>query len=180
MKFSDIKQFTEDAHYRINLPWDYLEDWLHKDRDGVIPDLNPEFQRAHVWTEAQQIAFVEFMLRGGQGSSEIRFNCVGWMKDFRGPFVLVDGKQRLEAVRRFLANEIRVFDKYHGCGGTGFYYKDFEDKPWLGHVDFIVRINSLPDMKSVLKWYLEINSGGIAHTEAELNKVRKMLGKNHD
>jgi hypothetical protein len=27
----------------------------------------------------------------------------------------------------------------------------------------------------VLKWYLEFNSGGTVHTEAELNKVRKMI-----
>ena len=167
MKFSEIPQLTRDANYRVNVGWDYLENWLTKDRDDVYPDLDPPFQRAHVWTEAQQIAFVEFMLRGGKGSNEIRFNCVGWMGDFRGPFVLVDGKQRLHAVQRFMANEIGVFG--------GHMFREFDDRLRISGVDFVMMVNSLPDMKSVLKWYLEINAGGIAHTEAELDKVRKML-----
>jgi hypothetical protein len=168
MKFADIPQLTRDASYRVNIPWDYLEEWL-RPRDDVVPDLDPEFQRAHVWTEEQQIAFVEFMLRGGKGSNEIRFNCVGWMGDFRGPFVLVDGKQRLEAVRKFMANKLLVFGEY--------YFSDFEDRLRIVYVDFIMMVNSLPDMKSVLRWYLEINSGGTIHTDAELDKVRKLLEK---
>ena len=27
---------------------------------------NPDFQRGHVWTEGQQIAFMEFLLKGGK------------------------------------------------------------------------------------------------------------------
>ena len=107
------------------------------------------------------------MLRGGKGSNEIRFNCVGWMEDFRGPFLLVDGKQRLEAVRRFLDNKLPVF--------IGHYCGDFEDKLKLAHVDFVMMVNSLPDLKAVLQWYLEINAGGIAHTKEELDKVRRLL-----
>ena len=82
-------------------------------------------------------------------------------------FVLVDGKQRLEAVRRFMADDLGVFG--------GHKLSDFEDKLRLMHVDFVIMVNNLPDEKSVLRWYLDINSGGVAHTEAELDKVRQML-----
>lgn len=166
MKFGDIKPFTHDANYQINVGWDYLEEWINQDRD-LTPDLDPPFQRAHVWTEQQRITFVEFMLRGGKGSNQIRFNCVGWRDDYRGPFVLVDGKQRLEAVRRFMADDLGVF------GGHKF--SDFDDKLRLMHVDFIIMVNNLPDEESVLQWYLDINAGGVAHTSEELDKVRQML-----
>ena len=36
--------------------------------------LNPEFQRGHVWTEEQQIAWVEYYLRGGKSGNTIYLN----------------------------------------------------------------------------------------------------------
>lgn len=171
MKFSDIPQLTIPAHYRVTQSWTNLIEALAHYTDlsrTCSLDLNPEFQRGHVWTEEQQIAYVEFKLRGGSGSDALQFNCVGWMRDYKGPFVLVDGKQRLTAVLKFLHNEIKVF---------GTFYEDFEGS--LGSMDpsFLFCINNLPDMKSVLQWYLEINSGGTPHTKEELDKVRGMLKK---
>ena len=56
------------------------------------------------------------------------FNCPGWMIDFRGPYELVDGKQRLEAVRKFMRDELPVF---------GYIKGQYEDKlPWNDY-DFI-------------------------------------------
>lgn len=167
MKFSSIPRLTIPANYRVNQDWRGLEDVLHRyqyDRIAKL-DMDPEFQRGHVWTEDQQIAYVEFKLRGGSGSNEIQFNCVGWMSTFKGPFVLVDGKQRLNAVLRFLHNEIPAF---------GYLYRDYEDR-LPNHAEFIFCVNNLPNMKSVLNWYLEMNSGGTPHTQEELDKVRKML-----
>ncbi len=118
MRLADIPQFTRDGNYQVNQPWDSIEDWLARERCEIGIDLNPDFQRAHVWSEDQQRRFVEFCLKGGKGSNTIRFNCVGWMNDFRGPFELVDGKQRLEAVRAFMRGDLRAFgrtiDQYEG------------------------------------------------------------------
>lgn len=166
MNFKDIPQLTTAANYRVNQSWKYLEEALESYRSRYLNlDLDPEFQRGHVWTEEQQIAYVEFKLKGGSGSNELQFNCAGWMGDFRGPFVLVDGKQRLNAVLRFLRSEISAF---------GTLYKDFEG--CLPHnVDFLFCVNNLKTMKDVYHWYLELNSGGTPHTQEELDKVRKML-----
>ncbi len=170
MKFKDIPQLTNPAHYRVNQGWKNLKDSLiyYQTEKLAKLDLDPPFQRGHVWTIKQQIAYVEFKLRGGSGSDELQFNCIGWMNDYKGPFVLVDGKQRLTAVLKFMNNELPAF---------GVYYNDFEDS--LGSMDpsFLFCINNLPSMKAVLQWYLELNSGGTPHTKEELNKVREMLGK---
>ena len=66
---------------------------------------------------------------------------------------------------RFLNNEIKVF---------GTYYKDFEDK-LPNDIDLIFNVNNLKTKKEVLKWYLEMNSGGTIHTDEELDKVKSML-----
>ena len=174
MKFSDIEPFTNDGRYQVNQLWSSLPEWF--DRDWELsgpPDLDPDFQRGHVWDENKQRAFVEFSLRGGKGSNIIRFNCTGWMQDFRGPFVLVDGKQRLESVRQFMADELTVFD--------GMCCSDFEDElKWAAGPDFIFNINDLKTRADVLRWYLEINSGGIVHTADELEKVRALLEEESD
>ena len=36
-------------------------------------------------------------------------------------------------------------------------------------------INNLAYKKDVLKWYLEMNSGGTVHSDSELNRVREMI-----
>ncbi len=167
MDFKDIPQYTRDGNYRINVPWDYLEESIksYQERDPAL-DLDPDFQRGHVWKESQQKAFVQHILSGGVGSKEIRFNCAGWMKDFRGPFVIVDGKQRLEAARKFLRNELRVF---------GYYFKEFTGKFRTIRTDFLFNINDLRTREEVLQWYLDINTGGVVHTPEEIWKVRDLL-----
>lgn len=139
-----------------------------KNKGIAVLDLNPDFQRGHVWTREQQSAYVEYILRGGMSGRELYFNCVGWQGNYKGPFVIVDGKQRLEAVRKFLRNEIPI------CGG--YYYKDIEGKlPTTAQ--FIICVNSLPTRDKVLKWYLEMNSGGTPHTPEELARVKTLLEK---
>lgn len=83
---------------------------------------------------------------------------------FEGSFVLVDGLQRLTAVMRFLKGEITAF---------GYYYGEFEDKPH--DCDFILCINDLPTRALVLQWYLDLNSGGVVHTQEELDRARMLL-----
>lgn len=170
-RYQDIPQFTKRPPYSINVGFDYLPEWLESQEHESIPgfrlDLDPPFQRAHVWTEAQQIAFVEFCLRGGRSGMDLYFNCPSWMKQFNTPLVLVDGKQRLEAVRRFLADDLIVF---------GSRLSDFTDRlRTVTGAGFVISINDLQTDAEVLKWYLEMNSGGTPHTEAELDKVRSML-----
>ena len=36
-------------------------------------------------------------------------------------------------------------------------------------------VNDLKTRKEVLQWYVDLNAGGTVHTEAEIDKVRKLL-----
>lgn len=165
MNFRDIPQFPR-AHYTVNVSWSYLEDWLRNERD--IIDLDPPFQRAHVWTSKQQSLFVEYILKGGEGSRVLYWNCPGWPASLAPKsLVLVDGKQRLEAVRGFLRGDVVAFGRR---------FSEFEGRLRLGGgYDFIFQVAKLESEADVLRWYLAINSGGTPHTKKEIEKVRQML-----
>lgn len=166
MKFKDIPRFTRPGSYQVNMPLCYFVKWIKENQMKCGLELNPDFQRGHVWTEKQQIAYIEFLLRRGKSGRVIYFNCPNWSAGGRnGEFVCVDGLQRTTAIMRFIDNEIPAF---------GVYCKDFEDELPM-EIDVLVNINELQTRKEVLKWYIEMNDGGTPHTEAEINKVRKML-----
>lgn len=171
MKISDIPQFPI-ARYEANVAWGHIEEWLESQMAEIIGylglNLDPDFQRGHVWSEDKQIAYIEFCLKGGQYSRTILFNHKGWMTDFVGEMVLVDGKQRLEAVRKFIRNELPVF------GGNKLNDFDYPDR-LLRSQHLLIGVNNLPTRKLVLDWYLQLNSGGVVHTPEEIEKVKKLL-----
>ena len=130
--------------------------------------MNPDFQRGNVWTRKQQIAYIEFLLRGGINGRDIYFNnptMHGEPVDGYVDFVCVDGLQRITAIRKFINDEIKVFRHK---------YSEFE-----GHLDITnsvrIHINSLKTKADVLTWYIEMNDGGTVHTQNEIERVKKML-----
>jgi hypothetical protein len=160
--------------YKINISWDNLEYYLKRYIEKYNLDPDPDFQRGHVWTETQQQKYVEFKLRGGSGSNEILFNCPGWLISYDGQMVLVDGKQRLEAVRRFMKNELEVFQEENE--GVGVKMIDlFYTPSFFTELNFVFAINNLEERKDILQWYLDLNDGGVVHTKEELEKVKTMI-----
>ena len=163
-KFAEIKAFTE-AHYGIDVPLDYLLDHIAKWVKEYCLQLDPDFQRAHVWTEEQQVKFIEYFLRGGVSGKDFYLNCPGWMHNFKKEMVLVDGKQRLNAITRFLHNEIPAF---------GSKLQDYTDGFRLSRHTVKLYVANLETRAEVLQWYIDLNSG-VAHTPEEIAKVRRML-----
>ena len=171
MTFREIERFTGDGNYTINVGIDYLKATV----DGYIKDfgleLNPDFQRGHVWTKKQQISYLEFFYRGGKSANVIYFNCPSFGRgeaedsDIK-QMVLVDGLQRLTSHLDFLDNKIPIF---------GYYFKEFTDRPRLTQYDLRFNINDLQYRHEVLKWYIEMNTGGVVHTKEEIERVQKLL-----
>lgn len=175
LPYKQIPRFIGFGNYQVDVFWRSLQSTLADYEQAEGLDLDPDFQRGHVWTEAQQKAYVEFIVRGGQTGRVLLFNCPGWNGGIggpKGPIVLVDGKQRLNAVLRFLNDEITIFDDFPGIGPT--LASEFEILRDT-ETRFQIYINGLNTRAEVLKWYLELNSGGTVHTQDELDKVRRML-----
>ena len=112
-KFGDIPQFTRDGNYQCDVNISRVPRWIKDMEEDMNLQLNPDFQRGHVWTEEQQIAWLEFFLKGGKSGNIIYFNCPSWHWSVPdgayNEFVCVDGLQRLTAICRFINNEIKVF-----------------------------------------------------------------------
>lgn len=124
-----------------------------------------------MWTEEQQIAFLEYLFRGGRSGTTIYLNKPDWQhavddNDYND-YVCVDGLQRITAAFRFVNNEIPIFNTY---------FKDFEDKPRMLH-NFRVNVNDLKSEKEVLQWYIDMNSGGTPHSAEEIERVRNLMSK---
>lgn len=166
-RFRDIPQFVQWGSYSVDVSWLQLEDTLQQIAAGQDFQMDPDFQRAHVWTEPQQISYVEFVMRGGRSSLNILWNCPDWPNVRPGAaMVLVDGKQRLQAARRFMADDLPVFGRK---------LSEYEDGLRPLRTRFMFYINGLKTRAEVLQWYLDLNRGGTIHTDDEIEKVRKLL-----
>lgn len=171
-KFKDIPQFTSDGNYQVNYPLTSLVKYIDEEVETMGLQLNPEFQRGHVWNEEQQIAWLEYHLRGGKSGNIIYFNKPDWHYSVPdgnyNEYVCVDGLQRITAAQRFIHNEIKVF---------GSYYNEFEDRIRMVNSMMTVNVNDLKTEKEVLQWYIDMNAGGTPHTQEEIERVKKMIGE---
>lgn len=169
MKWSDIPQFPS-ARWTVDVPWTHIDGNLETLRGGGELRLDPDYQRAHVWTPEQQVAYVEFQLMGGEISRSLIFNAPCWNDRMTAPeetyVELLDGKQRLEAVRAFVRGDIAAF---------GQRFDEFEGRFPLMEKRFRFQVCCLETREEVLQLYLKINAGGTPHSQQELDRVRKLL-----
>lgn len=166
MKFSDIVCFNNPS-YRINVDWNYMPRLLGRYKTDYHLIYDPDFQRGYVWTETQQIKYIEYILSGGMSGKEIYFNCPGWNdRNNKESMILVDGKQRIEAVRNFMNNKIRIFNHY---------FTEYTDNMSLFTGGFLFNINDLENYNDVIKWYISMNSGGSIHTNEDIERALKCI-----
>jgi hypothetical protein len=152
----------------FDVDWQDVDYFLDTYKKRYDLQLNPDFQRGHVWTQEQQIAYIEFIMSGGNSGKDIYFNCPGYGYDTTNQtMVCVDGLQRITAVSKFIKNEFKILGKY--------YAKDFIGMPT--NCSFLFKINNLSNRADVLCWYLEMNTGGIVHSKEEIERVQKLLNK---
>lgn len=61
VKFADIPQFTDSGNwecsYRLDSFIKTIDEWVEENE----LELEPDFQRGHVWNKTQRIKFVEFI-----------------------------------------------------------------------------------------------------------------------
>lgn len=166
-RFQDIERISY-ASYRIDLGWSYLEGWLEDQETIMKVDFDPSYQRGYVWTFEQKVAYLEYILKGGPSGRDIFWNCPGWICGNEGPLEIVDGKQRINAVLEFLSGKLPVF---------GHRYSEYSDHPHILVARFSWYVNNLEDPLEVVKWYLDMNTGGSIHTEKDLEPAYKRLAE---
>ena len=126
----------------------------------------PPWQRPVVWTQEQQVRFLEGVLLG-LGAGFYVINGREWDSEGKNlPMSgwLLDGQQRITSISRFINDEISVF------GGVR--YSDLSTGERRRRFDNIVfpaiQIDYQPDESVLKELYRRLNFGGTAHTEADL------------
>lgn len=170
MIWNQIPQYICDEVMQHNdFHFIHYVDFIENQIQNYNLNMTPNFQRGHVWTEKQQIAYVEFLLKGGKTGRDFYFNrnC--------DKYVCVDGLQRTTALQKFVNNELKVFGQYftdfhfefeHGCSHVP-----------LSQFKITVYTNDLKSEKEVLQWYIDMNAGGTPHTAEEIQRVKNMINK---
>ena len=64
-RFKDIPQFITFGQWECGFPLKSIAAQIEAWKTEYALDINPDFQRLHVWSEQQQIAWMEYLLSGG-------------------------------------------------------------------------------------------------------------------
>lgn len=180
-----IKRRKFETAHHLNTTLSYLESTIYGTNDDEMRskvDLNPIFQRGHVWTREQQVAYIENFLRSPQ-----TVNKTIYMNDLfvygnvdkvteennmvAGKIVCLDGLQRLTAALDFVHGKFTVF------GGVS--YEDILNSPTRTRIlnDCLFDINYLvlSNNKEVIDFYVDFNAGGTPHTKEEIERIKKLI-----
>jgi hypothetical protein len=134
-------------------------------------NLNPDYQRGHVWTDEQAGRFVGHLIEGG-ATPILIFNRDG---DYQKSDEVVDGKQRITACYRWLTGRIPA----ELTDGRLVYFHDLdaESQRYMRSISGpVMEIGYVQLSRAeVLRLYLRLNRGGTVHTDAEINHVRDLL-----
>lgn len=148
-------------------------------------DIDPDYQRGHVWTDEQRRRYVGFIIQGGQNRPLIinegpKGNGVDWPGwrnkiDYVYKTELVDGKQRYTSLVKWYNGMLaaRLYD------GSTLHIEELEDSDQsmrLLTTSIRVRLGLVQlSRQETLRYYLRLNGGGTVHSDDELDRVREML-----
>lgn len=180
ISLKDIRPYVGPAKDQTAVSGRGIERFLaeHGIEGGL--DLDPDFQRGHVWTGMHRTRYVEHLLRGGQHGRVIVWNSPTYAyhdrradADLPTTLVIVDGKQRLTAIRMFIAGEVEVFGGNRLSDFDGTSQRDI-----LMSTSNVLRLtmhmHGLQYRRELLDLYLQLNEGSIAHAPEELDRVRSL------
>lgn len=143
-----------------------IESWVSFfERNRVETEV--DYQREYVWKKDQQQLFLNSIISG------LPLGYISVVKD-KSAFVyeIVDGKQRLTTLRKFVENEISV-----EINGEEVFYKDLNmaERNMFESCDLpMVRLID-PTKLDKLNYFMMINFGGVAQSEEHKKKVERMI-----
>lgn len=138
--------------------------------EGELPlNMDPPYQRGHVWTDEQATAFMGYFLQtGGAHNPAIFINRRPWAA-MDGSDEVIDGKQRLTAMRRWVDGDILA-----KAFGRLMWFKDTTECERRKLPSIRISYVELTPTQ-ILRFYLVLNSGGTPHTQKEIEDVTTQL-----
>lgn len=131
--------------------------------------INPEFQRRDRWDAARQSRLIESLLMN------VPIPPVFLGEDEYGFYVVLDGRQRLTAVKKFLNNTLRLEGLSVWDDLNGLVFDDLVKRGLDKHLTrrFISAIAILKESSSVVKYdvFDRLNTGGVKANEMEVRNA---------
>ncbi len=137
-------------------------------REGELI-LDPPFQRGSVWSTEQQEAWILSVL-GGLPLPAIFVNKPSAFRTEWGTkMVVIDGRQRLEAMIAFEDNKLLVNGEKFSEQSVRF------NRKW-GFLAMPTVFTNFETKRECIELYVRLLTTGTAHTEKEIEKAKAMLG----
>lgn len=132
-------------------------------------DIEPKYQRRERWTEQEESELIESFLMN------IPIPPIYLAEDQYGVYSVIDGKQRLTAIARFLSNELKLQKLELFTELEGNYFKDLPSalanalaiRPYLRVVTLLRQSN--PELKHEV--FLRLNKAGVPLNPQEIRNV---------
>ena len=121
----------------MEMPWKNFKEWYNKANIKLDCSFH---KRASIWTIEQAAEYIENTMLGIPTDRNIYF--IMRLEERKMIHMLLDGKQRIHAVLRFLNNEFNI---------SGKFYKDMKDLN--RYCVFFVHIFTLEDDDLIIEWY---------------------------
>jgi hypothetical protein len=149
----------------LTLYHDELES-VNVSNESLVKAMTPEFQRSNAkWSKSMKIAYMENLLSGYRGEMLLYYID----SQDSGHCYILDGLQRITAIKDFMAGNITIFD--------GWSYADIAE---FGGVmrkgTLTLKIFKFPDHRSACKHYIKMNEY-ITHSPEDLITAYKFLEK---
>lgn len=158
-----------------NRPLDNLYHFYEK---GDI-DLNPPYQREVVWNDDRQRALICSIIRGFPIPSIVLNDrlSAGWLngRSEGATFAVVDGKQRLTSIIRFMSGELDVPSHWHELfdNSEEFYRLPQESvsipRRHFSHKAIATVEGTLSSIEEEEELYNLVNYGGVPHGESDFD-----------
>ncbi|MCX8795765.1 DUF262 domain-containing protein [Vibrio parahaemolyticus] len=139
--------------------------------------LDADYQREYVWTRDQQQCLLESIFH------RIPLGGISVVVDPKSSdkyLEVVDGKQRLTTILKFVDNEFPYIDEY----GNFLYYRDLDVVDQRTFTNVILPSNELredgvrkPSRLQILKFFYRVNFGGTPQAESHRRKVANMIAE---
>jgi hypothetical protein len=138
-------------------------------------DLQPGFQRRVAWDDERKSRLIESIIVGLPVPNIV----LAENKDYRGKFIVIDGKQRLVAVREYMEGEYRLkgLDMRPDLNAKGFTELPQEDREYLENATIRSSvIRNWKDENFLYVTFFRLNSGSLPLSPQELRKA--LIGAN--
>ncbi len=172
------KNVSQDTNFTVKdeLWFNYLQQdiWslLHRVYYWGI-DFDPEYQRGLVWNQEDKEKLIDSIFNnveiGKFALIKTNFMKPGFDLSSNKFYQMLDGKQRLSAIREFYEDRITYKGLY-------FSQLSLRDQNHFQHYKVVVaEVDEPEDKKLIYKYFLKLNTTGKPISEEQINKVKELI-----